>query len=77
MKLFNACKKYGAKVVAGVSSGVASVVSWAQTAPATTFDASTYADQVTGTIPGLLLVGGATFAVVLAIKSTKWGKRAL
>jgi len=41
------------------------------------FDPTAYVTQITGTIPGLLLVGGASFAVVLAIRSTKWGKRAL
>lgn len=63
-----------AAIPAAVLSSVGSA--FAQTA-STTFDASTYASNVTGTIPGLLAIGAATFAVVLAIKSTKWGKRAL
>jgi len=45
--------------------------------PSTVFDATTYVSQITGTIPGMLAIGGAVFAVVLAIKSTKWGRRAL
>ena len=43
----------------------------------TTFDASTYVTNITATIAGLLLIGGAVFSVVLAIKSTKWARRAL
>lgn len=41
------------------------------------FDAATYVTSITGTIPAMLAIGGAVFAVVLAIKSTKWGRRAL
>jgi hypothetical protein len=41
-----------------------------------TFDASTYAPQILGTIAGLLVIGGAVFAVHLAIKSTKWARKA-
>ena len=42
-----------------------------------TFDPTSYVTQITATIAGLLAVGGATFGVVLAIKSTKWARRAL
>lgn len=44
---------------------------------AVVFDASTYVDSIMGVIPSMLAIGGAVFAVVLAIKSTKWGRRAL
>lgn len=43
----------------------------------TLFDATTYVADIAGTIPGMLAIGGAVFGVVLAIKSTKWGRRAL
>lgn len=43
----------------------------------TTFDPSTYVTAIIATIAGLLAIGGATFSVVLAIKSTKWARRAL
>jgi hypothetical protein len=52
------------------------VVSHAQAA-ATTFDASTYTAQIVATIAGILAVGGAVFGVYVAIKSTKWARRAL
>lgn len=64
-------RKYGAAGVALLAAGAAN----AQTA--TVFDASTYVSDITGTIPAMLAIGGAVFAVVLAIKSTKWGRRAL
>lgn len=77
MKAFNIVRKYGSKAAVAASGLAASVASFAQTAPTTVFDPTTYVDQITGTIPGMLLIGGAVFAVVLAIKSTKWGRRAL
>ncbi len=43
----------------------------------TTFDPSTYVTAITGTIAGLLLIGGAVFSLNVAIKSTKWARRAL
>lgn len=43
----------------------------------TTFDPSSSVASINGTIPGMLAVGGAVFLVVLAIKSTKWARRAL
>lgn len=61
----------GAAVVAlGAISGSAM-------ADALTFEPATYVASIMGTIPGMLAVGGAVFAVMLAIKSTKWGRRAL
>lgn len=44
---------------------------------ATTFDASSYAAQITAAIAGILVVGGAVFGLMVAIKSTKWARRAL
>lgn len=44
---------------------------------AAVFDPTSYVTEITGTIPAMLAIGGAVFAVVLAIKSTKWGRRAL
>lgn len=49
---------------------------FAQTAT-DTFDASSYAAKITGTIAGVLVIGGAVFALNVAIKSTKWARRAL
>lgn len=46
-------------------------------AEGTTFDASTYAAQITAAIAGILVVGGAVFGLMVAIKSTKWARRAL
>lgn len=54
---------------------LASVPAFAQEA-ATTFDASSYAASITGLIAGVLTVGGAVFALHIAIKSTKWARRA-
>ncbi len=65
------------KIAAGVLPLVATGLAMAQAAPAQVFDASSATTQVTSTIAGLLAVGGAVFAVVLAIKSTKWARRAL
>lgn len=64
------------KIAVAVPVVAASGLAMAQTA-ATTFDASSATTQIMGTIGGLLAVGGAVFAVVLAIKSTKWARRAL
>lgn len=44
---------------------------------ATTFDATSYAAQITAAIAGILVVGGAVFGLMVAIKSTKWARRAL
>ena len=41
------------------------------------FDATTYTPTIALTIPGILAIGGAVFLVILALKSTKWGRRAL
>ena len=44
---------------------------------ATTFDPTSYVSSVTGTIAGILLIGGAVFGVYVALKSTKWARRSL
>ncbi len=67
--------KVGRKALV-VAATVSPLLAQAQTS-STTFDPSTYVTQITATIAGLLAVGGATFGVVLAIKSTKWARRAL
>ncbi len=46
-------------------------------AEGTTFDPASYVAQITGTIAGILAVGAAVFGVYIAIKSTKWARRAL
>lgn len=55
---------------------LASVPAFAQVA-ATTFDASSYAASITALVAGVLVVGGAVFGLNVAIKSTKWARRAL
>lgn len=55
---------------------VANGAAFAQSA-STTFDPSSSVTAINGTIPGMLAVGGAVFLVALAIKSTKWARRAL
>lgn len=64
------------KLLSGVGGFLLAHAASAQTDP-TVFDASTYTADILGTVPGMLAIGGAVFAVVLAIKSTKWGRRAL
>jgi hypothetical protein len=44
---------------------------------ANTFDPTTYVTAIIATIAGLLAIGGAVFSLNLAIKSTKWARRAL
>lgn len=75
MKPFNTMKKYGAKIAA--ASLMLPFAVMAQTDPATVYDASEHVAAVTGTIAGLLALGGAVFLVHLAIRSTKWGRKAL
>lgn len=55
---------------------LASVPAFAQEA-STTFDASSYAASITALVAGVLVVGGAVFGLNVAIKSTKWARRAL
>ena len=76
MKMFNAAKKYGRQlaVVAGAAALAAPAFA---TTTTSYFDATSYASTVTSTIAGILAVGGAVFGVYVAIKSTKWGRRAL
>lgn len=49
----------------------------AQAASTDTFDATAYAAKITAAIAGILVVGGAVFGLNVAIKSTKWARRAL
>lgn len=63
-----------AAIVGGVVA--APLLAQAQTA-ATTFDPTTYVAAITATIAGVLAVGGAVFGLNVAIKSTKWARRAL
>ena len=55
---------------------LASVPAFAQEA-LTTFDASSYAASITALVAGVLVVGGSVFGLNVAIKSTKWARRAL
>lgn len=75
-KFFNPLRSRAARLAAVAAIGASTVAAQAQTA-ATTFDPSTYTASITGTIAGLLAIGGAVFAVILAIKTTKWARRAL
>lgn len=79
MKLFNQAKKYGSKAFAAVAANALMLpVVFAQTEPpATTYDATQHVAAVMATIAGLLALGGAVFLVHLAIRSTKWGRKAL
>lgn len=52
------------------------VAAFAQAAQ-TQFDPAPFVTKIEATIPGLLLVGGAVFAVILAIKSVQWAIRAM
>lgn len=54
---------------------LASVPAFAQEAG--TFDASSHAASITALVAGVLVVGGAVFGLNVAIKSTKWARRAL
>jgi len=59
---------------------VAPVLAHAQTSgggSSTVFDPTTYVAEILGTIAGLLLIGGAVFSLNVAIKSTKWARKAL
>lgn len=68
----NALKVAGSALLGLGLSGLA----MAQEA-STVFDPTSHVDAVKSTIPGALAIGGAVFLVILAIKSTKWGRRAL
>ena len=70
--------KVGRKALA-VAVIAAPVLAHAQGSGSTgdTFDPSTYVTAITGTIAGLLLIGGAVFSLNVAIKSTKWARKAL
>ena len=52
------------------------VLANAQTA-SNTFDAAPYAAQIVACTAGALVIGGAVFALTVAIKSTKWARKAL
>ena len=76
MKFFNAVKKYGRQSAVVLGASALAAPAFATTA-ASTFDPTTYVSTVTGTIAGILAVGGAVFGVYVAIKSTKWARRSL
>jgi hypothetical protein len=42
-----------------------------------TFDSSGAVTAIAAMVAGLILIGGAVFALVLGIKSTKWARKAL
>lgn len=63
---------------AAIVGGVIAVPLLAQAqATSTTFDPTTYVAAITACIAGVLAVGGAVFGLTVAIKSTKWARRAL
>lgn len=66
-------------LVLAVAASVASAAVMAQgeTTTYTVFDASPAGSSILGLIAGMLVIGGAVFALHLAIKSTKWGRKAL
>lgn len=64
------------RVVTSVLVALPAASAFAQTAT-DTFDATSYAAKITGAIAGILVVGGAVFGLNVAIKSTKWARRAL
>lgn len=67
-----------AKAVALSALAVCANVAFAQAAGGTdSFDPSSYVTKITGAIAGLLAVGGAVFGLNVAIKSTKWARKAL
>ncbi len=66
--------KVGRKVM--VAAAVAAPL-FAHADAGATFDPTTYVAAITGTIAGVLAIGGAVFALIVAIKSTKWARRAL
>jgi len=70
--------KVGRKAMV-VAAFAAPVLAHAQSSGGTTdvFDPSTYVASITGTIAGMLAIGGAVFALTIAIKSTKWARKAL
>lgn len=61
-------------IVVGVSA--LPLLAQAQTTT-NTFDPTSYVAAITGTIAGILAIGGAVFSLIVAIKSTKWARRAL
>lgn len=65
------------RAITAVLVGLPAVSAFAQSAGSETFDASAYAAKITGAIAGILVVGGAVFGLHVAIKSTKWARRAL
>lgn len=67
-----------AKAVALSLLAVGANVAFAQATGGTdSFDPSSYVTKITGAIAGLLSVGGAVFGLNVAIKSTKWARKAL
>lgn len=68
-------RKYGAKIAVVGTSLMIPAISMAQATD--TFDASGAVTKIGVVAAGLLLVGGAVFGLNLAIKSTKWARKAL
>ena len=76
MKMFNAAKKYGRQLAVVAGAAVLAAPAFATTTTSY-FDPTSYVSSVTGTVAGILAVGGAVFGVYVAIKSTKWARRSL
>lgn len=77
MKLYEVARKYGAKVAVAAAPVLVPAMVWAQEAEGAVFDAGPQATKILGLIAGALAIGGAVFALHLAIRSTKWGRKAL
>jgi hypothetical protein len=68
-------KNIKAKLAAVTVMALSVVPAFAQ--EATTFDSTSYVASITALVAGVLAVGGAVFGLNVAIKSTKWARRAL
>ena len=77
MKMFNAAKKYGRQLAVVAGAAALAAPAFASTTTTSYFDPTSYVSSVTGTVAGILAVGGAVFGVYVAIKSTKWARRSL
>lgn len=75
-KFTNFIKRNALKAQAAIAGLGTSALALAQEA-STVFDPTSHVTAVKSVIPGALAIGGAVFLVILAIKSTKWGRRAL
>lgn len=64
------------RAITAVLVGLPAASAFAQTAT-DSFDPTSYVAKITAAVAGILAVGGAVFGLNVAIKSTKWARRAL